>query len=142
MYSIRNIGKRFSREEYADLIQGLLEYVDAHSMNKELFLKVLKSKYEEKLVDRILQIKEHLCGSNVYDLNSLCELLYIVDESQFDEVKLPFLLYCDKQTYCLSPQQLRSALSYCHIVLSQSDVDALTEDLCNNRDKATDFNQF
>lgn len=96
MYSIRNIEKRFSMQEYTGLVQSLLDYVDVLSVNKELFLKVIRSKYEEESIDRILKIKESLCGSNTYDLNSLCELLYIVDESQFDEVKLPFLLYCDK----------------------------------------------
>ena len=142
MYQIRNIGKRFSRQEYVDIVQSMLDYVDVHSMNKDLFLRVLKNKYEQDLMDRILKIKENLCGDSVYDLDVLCELLYIVDESQFDEVKLPFLLYCDKETYCLSPQQLRRALTYCNVPLSQSDVDALTDDLCNNSDKTTNFSQF
>lgn len=59
----------------------MLDYVDVRSVNKELFLKVLGNKYEEKYMDNILKIKENLCGSSVYDLDSLCELLYIIDES-------------------------------------------------------------
>lgn len=59
----------------------MLDYVDARSVNKELFLKVLRNKYEEKYMDNILKIKENLCGSSVHDLDSLCELLYIIDES-------------------------------------------------------------
>ena len=96
MYTIRSIGNAYSKSTYVELVQQLMEYTDVHDLNRDLYVRVLRDYYGKEKLPRILEIKKELAGEDEFTLSSLCELMYVVDESDFDPVKLPFLIFCNK----------------------------------------------